>query len=609
MAFLHKGMDGAKDNLQTFKNLRDALPSYLIMKERVMPDGKIDRGKNNTNEVLNPFNNNSIRVFASATNKARAASILRGKTLTLIWFDEYGFLPYNDVVYMNGMPAFKTASMQAKQNGSPYGVLITTTPGFMTTDEGREAYNTKELATPFSETWYDLSYSQLMQILQANTKSDFVYIKFTYQQLGCSEEWFNEVCKLLKNSWPDIRREILLEWSTGVENSPFKQEDLDILSGLIRQPISVVYILGKYRFETYLQADTRTYPAIVGVDVAAGYKHDSSTITIIDSMTTKVLGCLNCNYISTIDLARCIEFIVKNWMPNAVVSVERNGGYGSSVIAKLIKMGLKKNLYYEIKDVVVEEKQDGIHAYKQKIRTKVYGLNSTRDVRRLLIDILVDRVENHKDKIISPIIYNELLGMEIKRNGKVEHSDSTHDDQIFSMLMALYVWYEGINLAERYGIRKTTIKTDDEVDEAIDYYNDDTVEIVDSFNTKTEIDKQIESDLNAAIKAGGTLMDDFLEKRRKKEAEIYNELIHTPLGERAYKKMYGIPKEKPLSDYIGEGANRMELSDSIFTSFYNPADTLYRDDGIARPDLKVAPASQVAILEDEDYKYSEHFNF
>lgn len=609
MAFLHKGMDGAKDNLQTFKNLRDALPPYLIMKERVMPDGKIDRGKNNTNEVLNPFNNNSIRVFASATNKARAASILRGKTLTLIWFDEYGFLPYNDVVYMNGMPAFKTASMQAKQNGSPYGVLITTTPGFMTTDEGREAYNTKELATPFSETWYDLSYSQLMQILQANTKSDFVYIKFTYQQLGCSEEWFNEVCKLLKNSWPDIRREILLEWSTGVENSPFKQEDLDILSGLIRQPISVVYILGKYRFETYLQADTRTYPAIIGVDVAAGYKHDSSTITIIDSMTTKVLGCLNCNYISTIDLARCIEFIVKNWMPNAVVSVERNGGYGSSVIAKLIKMGLKKNLYYEIKDVVVEEKQDGIHAYKQKIRTKVYGLNSTRDVRRLLIDILVDRVENHKDKIISPIIYNELLGMEIKRNGKVEHSDSTHDDQIFSMLMALYVWYEGINLAERYGIRKTTIKTDDEVDEAIDYYNDDTVEIVGSFNTKTEIDKQIESDLNAAIKAGGTLMDDFLEKRRKQEAEIYNELIHTPLGERAYKKMYGIPKEKPLSDYIGEGANRMELSDSIFTSFYNPADTLYRDDGISRPDLKVAPASQVAILEDEDYKYSEHFNF
>lgn len=94
---------------------------------------------------------------------------------------------------------------------------------------------------------------------------------------------------------------------------------------MIRDPINVTTLLGKYRFETYLQADTRTFPPIMGVDVAAGYKHDSSTITIIDSRTTVVLGCLNCNYISTLDLSRCIEFITKQWMPNIVINVERNG--------------------------------------------------------------------------------------------------------------------------------------------------------------------------------------------------------------------------------------------------------------------------------------------
>ena len=81
MAFLHKNMDGAKDNLQTLKSLRDLLPPYLIMKERILSDGKIDRGKNNTNEIVNPYNNNSIKAFASATTKARAASLLRGKVL------------------------------------------------------------------------------------------------------------------------------------------------------------------------------------------------------------------------------------------------------------------------------------------------------------------------------------------------------------------------------------------------------------------------------------------------------------------------------------------------------------------------------------------------
>lgn len=195
----------------------------------------------------------------------------------------------------------------------------------MKTLEGKEAYTTKEMATKFSESWYDLKYGELMNIINANTKSDFIYIRFTYQQLGCSEQWFEEISKLLKGSWPDIRREILLEWATGVENSPFKEEDLEAIAGLIRQPISEVYLLGKYRFETYLQADTRTYPALIGVDVSGGYKQDSSTITIVDSLTTKVLGCMNCNYISTLDLARCIEFIVKNWMPNSIVNVERNG--------------------------------------------------------------------------------------------------------------------------------------------------------------------------------------------------------------------------------------------------------------------------------------------
>lgn len=531
------------------------------------------------------------------------------KTLTMMWYDEYAFLPYNDTIYMNAAPAYKTAAMNARANGAPYGILITTTPGFMTTPEGQEAYQTKEMATKFSEIWYDLKYEELMNILNANTKSDFVYIKFTYQQLGCSETWFNEVCKLLKNSWSDIRREILLEWATGVDNSPFKEEDLDAISGLIRQPISVVYILGKYRFETYLQSDTRTYPPLVGVDVSGGYKQDSSTITVVDSLTTKVLGCLNCNYISTLDLARCIEFIVKNWMPNAIVNVERNGGFGATVISKLIKMGLKKNLYYEIKDQVVEERQDGVHAYKQKIRTKVYGLTSTKAIRQLLIDLLIERVENHKDKIISPIIYNELLGMEVKRNGKVEHSSATHDDQVFSMLMALYMWYEGVNMAERFGLRKTTIKTDDEVDEKIDYYNDETVEIVNSFNTNDELDEEIEHDLKSAIAAGGSTMQEFLDRRREEERIQFESLINTPLGEKAYRNTFNIPDGTPINNYISDTGGNINIPDNVFYGFYSASENIFRDYADNVPNAQVLPANQAFALEDETYKYQDHFNF
>ena len=294
-------------------------------------------------------------------------------------------------------------------------------------------------------------------------------------------------------------------------------------------------------------------------------------------------------------------------MDYRVASIIKQNGYGSSVISKLIKAGLKKNLYYEIKDITIEERQDGVHAYKQKIRTKVYGLNSTRDVRKQLIDILIDRVEHHKDKIVSPIIYNELLGMEIKRSGKVEHSDSTHDDQIFSMLMALWVWYEGINLAERYGIKKTSIKTDDEIDEPIDWFNDDTVDIVDSFSTKDEVDQTIEADINAAVAAGGTPLNEFLTKQREKERKQFEALLNTPLGEKAYRELYKIPKDQPLNKYVSINGE-FNVPESVYTSFYNPTDKNFEEYG-DRPIPNAVPASQAWMLEDEDYNYFDNFNF
>ena len=198
--------------------------------------------------------------------------------------------------------------------------------------------------------------------------------------------------------------------------------------------------------------------------------------------------------------------------------------------------------------------------------------------------------------------------MEIKRNGKVEHSDATHDDQVFSMLMALWVWYEGVNLGERYGIKKTTIKTDDEVDEALDYFNDDTVEIVDHFTTQDELTEEIERDLRAAVAAGGQAIEEFLAKRHMQEQQQFEQLVHTPLGEKAYREMYGIPKDQPIEKYVHGGEN-YNIPDNVFNGFYNPTDQSFNQIYTDRPRPTAVPESQAFNLEDEDYRYIDHFNF
>ena len=48
----------------------------------------------------------------------------------------------------------------------------------LTTDEGMDAFNTKNAAIPFSEHFYDLNMQQLQELRNTNTVSHFIYIRF-----------------------------------------------------------------------------------------------------------------------------------------------------------------------------------------------------------------------------------------------------------------------------------------------------------------------------------------------------------------------------------------------------------------------------------------------
>ena len=270
---------------------------------------------------------------------------------------------------------------------------------------------------------------------------------------------------------------------------------------------------------------------------------------------------MNCNYISTVDLAKVIYELVTKYMNNAVVNIERNGGYGASVLSKLVTTSIKRNLYYEIKDKIIEERFDGVKTVKRTQKTKVYGLDSTRDVRELLIEILRERVELHKDKFISPIIYQEMEGMEVKKNGRIEHSTNTHDDQVFSYLMALYVWYYGKNLAEDYGIQKTTLRTDQDLDEAVIGIEENLTDIKDTIE---DIDNEIvESQLEVLNKTNVIMFEDWMRSEMQKDQEAMNKILQTKVGREAYARKYNIDVNDVSDNSV------YSIPASVFNDFYN----------------------------------------
>lgn len=592
ISLLNKEFKDSKDNLARIRAIRDLLPSYLRF-DAVFSEvnGKKVKVPSTATYIENAFNHNKLRTYAKARNELSAANLLRGQTFPLLWADEFAFIPFMKTIYGNMIPAMSKATEIAKRNNVPYGILYTTTPGFLTTEEGKYAYNIISSATQWNEAWYDLNYFQIREIIDSNRLSNFVFIQYSYAQLGLDENWLYERCKEAAWDWPLIRREYLLEWSDEAENNPFTKEELDTIAKFCKEPKKTVLIFGKYELKIFEEIPLKAnlvpkYPPIIGVDPSGGVSRDFSCITIIDSNTTRVFAELRCNTVSLIDLARILEYIVLNMMPNAVINIERNSGFGLSVIAKLKETKVKRNLYYEIKDKIVEEVLQHGRLVKLSRRTKVYGLTNNHETRNLLIELLKERVSLHKDKFISPTLHKELTGLEVKKNGRVEHSDLTHDDQIFSYLMAMYVWYNGINLKELFGIEKVQIRTEDSVDDIVDMETGpkSMADMSKSLLTLNRVSNgpqqtKLEMDLQQLQKAHGMMFSDFANQQRKKEEEHLKLMLKQDHIRRAYANYYGVPVEA-VDSTVGMSSydeTNYTIPKSLFTDFNKSVDEMEQD--------------------------------
>ncbi len=71
------------------------------------------------------------------------------------WYDEYAFTPFNDTIYFAATPAQSQASLMAKRNKKPHGITITSTPGDLATDFGKDAYEFVKECAVFTEDFYD----------------------------------------------------------------------------------------------------------------------------------------------------------------------------------------------------------------------------------------------------------------------------------------------------------------------------------------------------------------------------------------------------------------------------------------------------------------------
>jgi hypothetical protein len=158
--------------------------------------------------------------------------------------------------------------------------------------------------------------------------------------------------------------------------------------------------------------------------------------------------------------------------------------------------------------------------------------------------------------------------MTVKKSGKIEHMEKAHDDQVFSYLMALYVWYDGKNLANNWHIEKSTIKTDQNIELDEDPFEDalEAKEEVPLENTIYEENSSIAQALawveqNAKYTTSVNLKD---QENDQMEYMRNNILSHNKAAREQYAKEKGLDVTMFETE---EGHSFVTLPSSIYTGY------------------------------------------
>ena len=450
MIFTHKAYADTVENLRRLKQLLDpdngCLPEYLLA-----PLGKND--KNNENEFIIASNNNRIKVVGPANDTAGADKAGRGSTVPLIWLDEIAFLKYNETMMGAMVPAFSTASAAARENGTPYSILLTTTPSSLDIPEGKFVHDTLiEQAMDFDEKMYDYYFERglewLADFVANNSNNYFVVVKFSYKQLGKSEAWLQEQLRKMNNNMTLVKRELLLEWTYSSDDSLLDEETLNKIAQYAdRDYVSKLLILDKYMLY-YMRQPSNIFKKnyVISMDIAGGLGRDKTAITVIDPKDNLPTAVMYSNKMTVVDLVEVTCELLDRYFPMGIVVPELNYS-GNTFMELMLKKGkYNSNLFYTIKETkaerIIQEDRDIFAKAKKKYVRKekrVYGINTTAATRKIMVeDILFNLINNKPESFNNRDIFKELKTLERKKTGKIEHSDSGHDDILMSYLIGLF---------------------------------------------------------------------------------------------------------------------------------------------------------------------------
>ena len=443
-SYLHKNQDGSNSNLARVKTMKYLLPKWLL--DFISDSGDKD------NITLKYFarSHNEIQAMPGAANDVAADKIGRGSSTPIIYCDEFAFLERNDKIFNVLIPAWYRSAMIAKENKAPYGIRITTTPNSLSLPQAIYCYNYIKNACEFSYKFYDIPEDEIESYIKKNSSNDFVYIFYSWQELGKTREWYIDQLRNMNNDSLNAKRELDCIWPESSEGNVFSETQLDGIKYYLKPVLFTLNIHG-YEIKFYEKINFELN-YIISCDVASGSSLDRSVILIIHPSDFHVVGLFYNSRIDTDAFKKLIEELVTKYLFHSVINIENNS-YGKNILDALMKnMSIEPRLYREQVKRQAEKVLSNGRVLKETRKRVVYGTTTNKSSRNDMYSLLMNIVDEEPEVFVSQDFYDEVRNLARTKQGKIEAREGFHDDIVMSYLITRYSLVFGKCFQERFHI-------------------------------------------------------------------------------------------------------------------------------------------------------------
>lgn len=472
IAMITKDTGLLQANVARLKSIKQGLPPWLIQLS--------NKDSDNKEGIIHAALNNEYKTYVGNSDPRAADKTGRGLSVPIIHYDEPPWINNFKVIWDAARPAMSAAGENAKKNGQPSTIILTTTAAKTDTAEGAYTYSLVQGAMPFRESLYDMdNYEQVRNIIDNNSVNGMINGTFSYLQLGKTPEWFIEETRTITKEAVD--HDFLNLWKSGSDNSILNPDDIKRIKDSEAEPTYTRVTPEGFVISWYLPAETveslafKRRKIIWGTDSSENIGKDFTTFVGTDPKTLATVGTFRCNNSRTLSIANFIgfflcEFVGHIWIPESKST-------GPVIIEAVTEILLKNgfNPFKKIFNYIVQKREEerfkridlnDMSHFDTAMRKHLGFMTVGQSRNYLFSKILTQAVRLAAANVFDANIVSELTNLRA-RNGRVDHKPGDHDDSAIAWLLCFWLIFEGKNL-HMYGFEDGDIITMDQFDSSGD---------------------------------------------------------------------------------------------------------------------------------------------